>query len=84
MANIVFYITYIPMTFVAIKLFNEVRPSVVIRLGCVNLIIGGWIRIFARETDNFFWILAGLTIMSLSYPLFLSGMTLICNKWMGD
>jgi len=84
MANIVFHITYIPMTFVAIKLYNEVKPTLIIRLACVNLIIGGWIRIFARKSDNFTWILAGFTIMSLSYPMFLSGITLICNKWMGD
>ncbi|MFM7857605.1 MAG: hypothetical protein ACKO96_38215 [Flammeovirgaceae bacterium] len=84
MANIVFHITYIPMTFVAIKLFNEVRPSIVIRIACLNLIVGAWIRIFARKSDNFTWILAGFTIMSLSYPLVLSGVTLFCNKWLGD
>lgn len=84
MANIVFHITYIPMTFVAIKLFKEVRPSIVIRIACVDLIIGGWMRIFARKNDNFNWILAGFTVMSLSYPLFLSGITLFCNKWLGD
>lgn len=84
MANIVFHITYIPLTFIAIKLFNEVRPSIVIRLACFNLIVGAWVRIFARKSDNFAWILAGFTIMSFSYPLFLSGVTLICNKWLGD
>lgn len=84
MTAIIFHITYIPMTFVSIKMFKDYRPSSCFRLACVNLIIGGWIRILAQRNDNFTWILVGFGIMSLSYPIFLSAVTLICNKWMGD
>jgi hypothetical protein len=84
MTSIIFHITYIPMTFVSIKLFKDVRPSIVFRIACVNLILGGWLRILAQRKDNFTLILVGFAIMSLSYPVFLSAVTLLCNKWMGD
>lgn len=84
MTSIIFHITYIPMTFVSIKLFKDVRPSIVFRIACVNLILGGWLRILAQRNDNFTLILVGFAIMSLSYPVFLSAVTLLCNKWMGD
>ena len=72
------------MTFVAIKMFKDFRPSLVFRMASTNLILGGWVRVFAQRNNNFTWILVGFGIMSLSYPVFLSAVTLLCNKWMGD
>jgi hypothetical protein len=84
MTAIIFHITYIPMTFITIKMFKDMRPSTVFRIACVTLIIGGWIRMMARIDGNFGWILVGFTIMSLPYPIFLSAVTLVCNKWLLD
>ena len=72
------------MTFFAIKMFKDYRPSIVFRIASVNLIFGGWIRVFSQRSNNFLWILGGFGVMSLSYPIFLSAVTLLCNKWMGD
>jgi len=47
MTAIIFHITYIPMTFVSIKMFKDFSPSLVFRIACVNLILGGWVRILA-------------------------------------
>lgn len=72
------------MTFVAIWMFKAMRPSVVFRIGCVNILFGAWIRSVSLATDDFGMILVGYTIISLSYPIFLAAVTLVCNKWLGD
>lgn len=84
MSSIVFSITYIPMTFVAIKLFKEIRISTVFRIATVIAVCGAWVRVLAEKNKNFYWILAGYTIISLAYPILLSAVTLLCNKWLGD
>ena len=47
MTAIIFHITYIPMTFIAIKMFKDLKASLVFRIACVNLIFGGWVRTLA-------------------------------------
>ena len=84
MSSIVFSITYIPMTFIAIKMFKEMSLSKVFRIACVIAIFGAWIRVLAEESKSFTWILIGYTVISLAYPILLSAITLICNKWLGD
>jgi len=84
MSSIVFSITYIPMTFVAIKLFKEMRLSTVFRIATVIAVAGAWIRVLAEQNKNFYWILAGYTLISLAYPILLSAVTLICNRWLCD
>jgi len=84
MSSIVFSITYIPMTFIAIKMFKEMKLSTVFRIASVIAILGGWIRVLAEESKSFYWILVGYTVISLSYPILLSAVTLVCNRWMGD
>jgi len=41
---IIFSIAYVPMTFVAIAMFRDMKPSLVFRIACGNAIFGGWIR----------------------------------------
>jgi hypothetical protein len=84
MTSIVFSITYIPMTFIAIWMFKHWKPSMVFRVGCANLLFGAWIRAVSLETDKFGMILIGYTIISLSYPIFLAAVTMVCNSWLGD
>ena len=84
MSSIVFSITYIPMTFVAIKIFKEMKLSTVFRIACVIAIAGSWIRVLAEENKNFYWVLAGYTLISLAYPILLSAITLVCNRWLCD
>ena len=84
MTSIIFSITYIPMTFVAIWMFKVLRPSTCFRIACANLLIGSWIRSFSADTEQFGMILVGYTIISLSYPILLAAVTLVCNTWLGD
>jgi hypothetical protein len=84
MTSIIFSIAYVPMTFVAIWMFKKLRPSTAFRIACVNLLFGSWIRSISLATDHFGMILLGYTIISLSYPILLSAVTLVCNNWLGD
>lgn len=72
------------MTFFAIWLFKVVKPSTAFRIACVNLLIGSWIRAFSLSSGSFTMILVGYTIISLSYPILLAAVTLVCNTWLGD
>lgn len=84
MTSIIFSISYIPMTFVAIWMFKAMRPSTAFRIACVLALIGAWIRSFSLTTSRFGMILIGYTIISLSYPILLAAVTLVCNTWLGD
>jgi hypothetical protein len=72
------------MTFVAIAMFRDMKPSLVFRIACVNAIFGGWIRCISAKTGSFDVILVGFCIISLSYPIMLSAVTLVCNAWLSD
>jgi hypothetical protein len=84
MSSIVFSITYIPMTFIAIKMFKEMKLSLVFRMAAVIAVSGAWIRVLSEKSKNFFWILVGYTVISLAYPILLSAVTLVCNRWLAD
>lgn len=83
MCSTIFSATYIPMTFMTMWMYQKMPSNYVIRIGCVNFIIGAWVRMIA--SDGSFWpILLGQTIMSFSYPIFNAAISLICNKWFPD
>ena len=65
-------------------MFRDMRPSVVFRISSVIAIIGGWIRMISALTDCFLMILIGFILISLSYPILLSSVTLVCNTWLSD
>lgn len=75
MASIVFSITYIPMTFLAIKMFRDFKVSSIFYLATILAIFGSWIRVVAELNNNFYWVLTGFVLISLSYPFFLSSIT---------
>lgn len=77
--SIVFMITYIPMTFVAIFSYNHYRVSNVFRVACLNAIFGGWLRTLSMYTNTFEPIMSGFVFISFSYPFMLSSITMICN-----
>lgn len=84
MTSIIFSITYIPVTFVAIKMFQEMKLTTVFRTACAIVVVGAWIRTSSADNQNFGWILTGYTVISLAYPILLSAITLICNRWLAD
>lgn len=86
MCSNVFNFTYVPMTFVSIRMYKTMSMATVIRIACVIMIIGAWIRsLFYYLATPVFWpILLGQTLISCSLPLFSSAITLLANKWSAD
>lgn len=82
--SIIFSFIYPPMSFVAMKMYNEMRPSVVLKIASVNLFISGWFRMIAIIFDKFWPILVGYAWLSITYPMTLSAATIIANKWFND
>jgi len=76
-------ITGIPMTFASMFLFRKFPAHWVLRVACLNALIGGWFRIFSHNGQ--YWpIIVGTVIMTFSTPLLAVQMTQFCNRWFSD
>jgi hypothetical protein len=84
MCSIIFSILYPPMSFLAIYMFKHLKITTVLRLGAINLFLAGWFRMLVVTEDAFWPVLVGYGWLSLTYPITLSGCTLIANKWFND
>ena len=85
MCSIIFSATYVIFTFVAMPLYTKWPFTRVIRLACFVMLTGSWIRVGVFYGDQSFWpCLLGSTWLSLAYPLFLSAVSLVVQRWFPD
>jgi predicted MFS family arabinose efflux permease len=47
-------------------------------------LLGGWLRMLAMVNDNFWWVVAGCTVVGAAAPFQMGGLSLIANYWFGD
>ena len=74
MCGIAFTATFVPMTFAAMWMYKALKTDTVLRIACVIMLIGGWMRMFAA--DGQFWpVLVGQIIVSLAQPVVYNVMT---------
>ncbi len=74
MCGISFTATFVPMTFVSMWMYKAIRTDNVLRIACVAMLFGGWIRMFAAK--GAFWpVLLGQIIISLAQPVVFNVMT---------
>jgi hypothetical protein len=59
MCSVIFTLTSIPMSFVAIFLFNRFNSAWILRLGAFFLLAGNWLRLAWKATDSFAPVLMG-------------------------
>jgi hypothetical protein len=59
MCSIIFSFTQIPMSFVAIYLFNRYSTALILRVGAFLFLSGSWVRSFWNVTGNFPPVLIG-------------------------
>lgn len=81
--TLVFSLTYAPMTFVAVYMYENLPPALTLRIGALNIFLGAWVRVY-KLGDEFWPILLGYAWISLSYPIFLGATTLVVNSWFND
>jgi len=72
LCTLCFYITSVPMFFISMKMYTVVSTSWTLRLGCLILVLGSWFRQLSTKNDQFWPILTGSFIVSLSNPIFLT------------
>lgn len=78
MCGIIFTATYIPMTFASMWLYKQYATDTVLRLACVLMLAGGWVRMLAYE--GVFWpVLVGQIIVSLAQPIVYNVITKFVN-----
>lgn len=68
MCGITFTATFVPMTFVAMWMYKALRTDTVLRIACITILFGAWLRMFAA--DGLWWpVLLGQVIVSLAQPV---------------
>jgi predicted MFS family arabinose efflux permease len=69
------------MNFVSMWLFNNMKYTTVLTIGTLLQICGGWIRSASYITMDFWPILIGTVLQSLSASMYWQSQNLIINKW---
>jgi len=75
------YFVCLPMSFASMWLYNKLNSATVLRIGISMVLCGIWLRMVSLANNNFYWVLAGTVVMTLSGPIFNVALTLIINKW---
>lgn len=75
MCDLIYSITFIPMTFISIWLFRTIPADWVLRIANLIMFAGCWMRIISFFDDQWWSILYGGTLLSCSMPLYVSYMT---------
>ena len=84
MCSIIFSATYVIFTFVAMPLYTKINFCTVIRLGCVIMCTGCWVRSMCYFTKDFWPVLLGSIWLSCAYPIYLSAVGLVVTQWFPD
>lgn len=81
----VFNFTYVPLTLCAARMYRTMSAATVIRIACLLLLSGAWVRILFHYLDNVFWpLLLGQTLIACAFPILSSAITLIATRWCAD
>ena len=81
----VYNFAYVPLTLCAIRMYRTMSTATVIRIACLLLIAGAWIRNLFHYLDNVFWpLLLGQTLIACAFPILSSAITLVANRWCAD
>jgi len=75
------YFVCLPMSFTSMWLYNKMNSATVLRIGISMVLCGAWLRMVTLINNNFYWVLTGTVVMTLSGPIFNVALTLIINKW---
>jgi hypothetical protein len=84
MLSNVYNATYVPMTFLAMYMFNKMTIDWPIRVASILFLAGAWVRSLFVFGNSFWPLMIGQTLISCSFPMFACAITLIANKWFSD
>jgi uncharacterized membrane protein YvlD (DUF360 family) len=79
MCAIVFALQALPMTFISIKMYNSLSVRTVLTISVSLQLFGAWIRIGAFAIDEFWPVLVGTSILSVSHTFVQSAQNLMIN-----
>ena len=84
MLSNIYNATYVPMTFLAMYMFNKMTLDWPIRIASILFLAGAWIRSLFVFGNSFLPLMIGQTLISCSFPIFACAITLVANKWYTD
>lgn len=83
-ANSTSALLFLPSFIVATKMYNRWSLRTVLFICSILILIGAWMRMLTAVTGNFWWIIAGQTIIGVSSPITTGGVSIIANYWFAD
>lgn len=84
MANSTSALLFLPAFIVATQMYNNMSLRKVLLICSFMILIGAWMRMISAVTGNFWWIIAGQTIIGVSSPITTGGVSIIANYWFAD
>lgn len=81
MCAIIFPLMAIPMTFVAMRIYNNMTVRSVLLLATTLQVVGAWTRLLAFQINEFWPVLLGTGILATSHTLLLSSQNLVITQW---
>jgi len=84
MCTLGYQINFVPMTFLTTYLFKILRRHTVLRIACVTMIVGAWMRLLTAINDQFAYVILGQIVVMSTAPIYLNCISLLANVWFPD
>lgn len=65
-------------------LYNHLELRTIQMISCIMTFVGGWMRMGVLIDGNFWWVVAGCTVVGSAAPFQMGGLSIIANYWFGD
>jgi predicted MFS family arabinose efflux permease len=75
---------FLPAFIVATQMYNSWSLRTVLLICSFVILIGAWMRVMLAFTGNFWWLIAGQTVIGISNPITTGGVSIIANFWFAD
>ena len=75
---------FLPAFIVATQMYNSWSLRTVLLICSFVILIGAWMRVMLAFTGNFWWLIAGQTVIGISNPITTGGVSIIANYWFAD
>jgi predicted MFS family arabinose efflux permease len=74
----------IPGFILSAHLYNVMELRTVQMISALMTLFGGWLRMMIVVNGNFWWVVAGCTVVGSAAPFQMGGLSIIANYWFGD
>jgi predicted MFS family arabinose efflux permease len=75
---------FLPSFLVATQMYNKMSLRKVLLICSIMIVAGAWMRMLVVFNNQFWWVIAGQTIIGMSSPITTGAVSIIANFWFAD